>query len=50
MSRCRHAAAIADHVTATGHFYDHFYILAKGTPDTHYKNTLLIRDLKSYPK
>ena len=44
------AAAIADHVTSTGHnlTWDHFEILAKGRSDTHckIKETLLIRELK----
>ena len=49
-----HASAIADHVTSTGHNlkWDHFEILAKGRSDTHckIKETLLIQELKTYPK
>ena len=45
-----HSAAIADHVTSTGHYFkwDHFEILAKGRSDTHFKikETLLVRELK----
>ena len=43
-----HASAIADHVTSTGHNFNHFEILAKGRSDTHckIKETLLIKELK----
>ena len=49
-----HASAIADHVTSTVHNlkWDHFEILAKACSDTpcKIKETLLIQELKTYPK
>ena len=45
-----HSSAIADHITATGHYIksDHFEILASGITDYHckIKETLFIQDLK----